>query len=128
MTVELEKTKKTTEEQLRDEHMPSLDSRRVLNAPKLNMVWDSTRSQAPINHTLVAATAKEVANLDGSKEYLGISNADIHVLQGVGDAAITDFYIPANTYFTVKGNEEATRLSIFSTIGGFVQFNELRKD
>jgi len=131
MTIELEKTKKTTEEQLRDEHIASMDARKVVNAFKLNMVWDedNSRSLAPISHTLAGATAVEVINLDGSKEYLAISNVGIHLREAAaGDADATDFYIPPNTYFIYKMRSEEDRLSIYSATAGFVQFNELRKD
>jgi len=132
MVIELEKTKKSTEEQFRDEHIPSMDARKVVNAFKLNMVWDedNTRSLAPINHVLVASTAKEITNLDGSKEYLAISNVNIHIVEvATGtDATLADFYIPANSYFVFKTRDEEKRLSVISASAGFIQFNELRKD
>lgn len=121
--------RKTTEEQIRDEHSHYSNSKRVIQGP-LIPAMEGDVNKAPIHKAINGVIEFTSADgLDYEKCYRFISNAACHIkFAKTGNANVSDIYIPANTAQTLCLRNLRDRISVFSPASGFVQLTELMKE
>lgn len=132
MTQELDPLKKTTEEQLRDEHNASSSSRRTISGPLvIPYDQDNSRSLAPITKA-ISGVAVEINKADDDLEH-GVTyrvvcpQVGFYLLEGTGDATNTDLYIPAGEVIYLELNKSAKRYSVLGEGAGTIQFQQIGK-
>jgi hypothetical protein len=127
--------RKTTEEQIRDEHNHASGSRKVMGGP-IVIPWTEAgvRSLAPISKAISGtAVAVDIATdgLDFGKLYRVVSpSTGFYILEGAGTATTADFFVPAEAIVYLELNGEFNKDGRYSILGqgaGIIQFQEIEK-